>query len=862
MRSTFIKHGALLIFFCLFSVTAMAAEQEQSEPSSPTADSDVSTTVSTPPGAQPSQVQDEQTPAATDATEKAVEQKPRSVNAIIITGNHLVPTEAILDRIPYKIGELFDRNKTRSLIRNLYLELKRFKNITVFGENVGDDKITIHVNLEEKYPLQEVVFKNNKQLSEKEIREKINFSEVPAIDQQDLAKYILALQKLYREKGFHHVDISTTFEVNEHNKAIVTFIFKEHKQAVVKHITFKGNNNISGKKLRGVLFSKEDWLLSFMDKSGTYQQDRIDADKHMIEQCYQNNGYINAKVVDTQTTIDPISQYVTVTHEIQEGKKYIVNSVKAPGNDILKDEFLESVLPIKPGDIYSREKIVDSIKTLEFIWGDMGYVYAHIEPSIIPDDEKGVVNITFIADPGNQVFLRRLTILGNHKTRDKVIRRKISMDEGFLLTNRQMEASKTRIAGLGYFDQRDGVNWKMSRLSNDSADLDLIVKEVKTGNAHLQLSFGGNARSIQSNSTGVALEGVIADTNLFGSGVRFNLTGRLGNDEKTLLFNITDPWLFDRPIYGAIDAYHKRAGYDELKLTLPVNEKYTGGLGTLGFVTASTHSILNDTFFRCSLGIDDIRYEGQGGPKAVIRGLPTTKDNLIANASYDLILSKMFNPGVFSTFILNIGKDAKNHPMHPSMGYSWLARSIFAVPVLTGCIGFYKFDMDAHWFTPLIGDFDLILHLHGYLGAIARIHNKFVPYRELFHIGGQASVRGFLYGQIGPQFSVVSNGQTIQDSIGGNKTFFVNMELIFPIMQDFSFKGIAFYDGGAGWDNPYTSDIPPAFLANNSFNYRHAVGVGIRLLNPVPVKIDWGFKLDPRRNETGSEVHFSMSYDW
>ncbi len=136
-----------------------------------------------------------------------------------------------------------------------------------------------------------------------------------------------------------------------------------------------------------------------------------------------------------------------------------------------------------------------------------------------------------------------------------------------------------------------------------------------------------------------------------------------------------------------------------------------------------------------------------------------------------------------------------------------------------------------------------------------------VPFGELFHIGGQHSVRGFLFGQIGPKFQ--------GDTIGAKKALFWNVELIFPITGDMTMKGTVFYDGGAGFDNPYVSNVSRANLTGNNFDYRHSVGIGLQLLKPMPIKIDWGFKIDPRKNkldpeksETGHEIHFGMTYDW
>lgn len=815
-----------------------------------------------------------QEPDDIDEDEEQAEEQPRRINNIIITGNKHVPSEAILDRLPFQKGEIFDSSKTRALISNLYKDLKRFRNITVKTENIGTNLVNLHIHVDEKKTLKEVIIEGNKQVTTKEIYDKINFNEIPAIDAEELKKFAVLIKKLYIEKGYHQTEITTELRLEDTDKATALITINEKPQSLVKRILFKGNNNITSKQLRSIIFTREDWIGGFMDKSGTYQPDRIAGDKHMIEQYYQNHGYINAKVIDVETITDPVTKNITLIYEVFEGDCYTIKDVAVQGNGILNEAYLLEIIPVKPGDIYSREKLVDTMKTLETLWGDLGYIYAHIDPMIQTNDDEKTVSITFETEQGNQVFLNKITIRGNKKTRDKIIRRKISLEEGGLITNAHMDASKNRIEGLGYFDQRDGVTWKTTRLSENSADLDLILKEIKTGDAHFKIGFGGAAANLHSSSSSVSVEGNVSDTNLGGSGIRVNLNGKLGTDEKTVIFNITEPWLFDKPVYGSLDLYHKRYNYDQFNLTLPVDEKDTGGVITTGFMTNPFHQIFSETFVRFSLGGDSIDYGTivvdnnpcPRRPRANIPALCNDPSNLLHNqavAAYDTILAQEFDPGSFFTFTTAVGQDKRNHPMHPTNGHAWTARSIFAWPILQTNLGFYKFDVDFNWFTPLIGNYNLIFRLHTYLGIITPFSHRTVPYRELFHIGGPASVRGYLFGQIGPQFTVSDTQNALrQDSIGGDKAFFLNAELIFPILSDFSMKGLLFYDGGTGWDNPYVNKFNKEFVINNHFSYRHSIGIGLRILNPIPLRIDWGFKLDPHPGEPAYEVHFGMTYDW
>ncbi len=801
------------------------------------------------------------------ATEEARAQ-PRRINKIIVSGNKLTSTEAILSYAPYAVGEIFNPQKTRQLIRNLYFGLKRFRNVTVKGEHVGEHLINLHIIVEEKLPLKEVIFVGNKYIAEKEIRKKVDF-DIPAIDEKELKPLAQKIKRLYVDKGYFLTTIDTELQIDDDDNATAIFTIHEGRKSLVKRIFFTGNNHISSKELRNVVFTREDWILSFLDKTGTYHPDRLDADKHMIEQYYQNHGYLQAKVTDIEKDMDPETKHLTLTFNIEEGELFTINEVHAPGDEMLSEEFLLSQLPIRPGDFYSREKITDAIKALEFIWGNYGYIFAHIDPSIEPDLEAKTVNLTFTSELGNKVYLHKINIKGNKKTRDKVIRRKISLLEGELLTNRHMEISKHNVETLGYFDPRDGANWKINRLPDNRADLDLIVKEIKTGHFNAQMGFGGAGIDLQSPASGINFKTGMSDTNLFGSGIHLNMEATWSKNEQTFVFHLAQPWLFDQPISGAVDFYHRRPTYDELNNIFPssVKSKVTGGGATIGFINSAQTELFNDMQVLLRIGIDDIRYQAQ--PRAAISTttLPQVDENI--TAQYQQILDNEFTPGTYVWLAQSFEQDHRNHPIHPSRGHKWQLLSKIALPSfdnslkppLNRRIGFFKLGLDVNWFTPLIDEYDLVFRLHGYLGIIAGFKNRIIPFGELFHIGGPASVRGFNFGQIGPKFA--------GDSIGATKALFWNAELIFPITGDMSMKGVIFYDGGAGFSNPNVEGVSRDIVTGNNFDYRHSVGFGLRLLRPMPISIDWGFKIDPRinkldpsRSESSHEIHFGMTYNW
>jgi len=804
---------------------------------------------SAPEQASPTQIVSEQ-----DAPEEVLTKDvKRRIKSIDVSGNVFVTEQAILNRIPFIVGEIFNPLKTSTLIRHLYTSLGKFRNISIATEPVGTDEIRVHIIVEEKKPLKEFVVEGNKHIPTKDIRAKLQIDELSAIDEEELRRFIGGIKKLYFEKGFHEVDAQASLTTDKDDHAIAKIIVNEHKKSLVKRVFFSGNKHIPSSNLRSIMFTREDWLLSFLDKAGTYHPDRIEGDKYLIEQYYQNHGFINAKVYNVKVDLNEKDKEMAITFEIEEGDRYTISEVNVRGNDILSDEYLQQFVGIQPGMYYSKEAIINNIKRLESVWGNKGYIFAHIEPSIQPDEENKTVTVGFYSDPGSAVTLNKITVRGNNKTRDKIIRRRILLNEGDLLANDAMEASKNRIESLGYFDQKDGVIWKTTRLENDRANLDLILKEAKTGHFDLRAGFGGSPTNMQAASSGFTFGGSLSDTNLGGSGLTVKLDSSWSKEEITGNLHIADPWLFDRNLFGAFDLYHRRPTYDEFRHMRPVKEMLTGSSLTTGFMQRLP--ALDDVQFLAGFGIDNVR---RNGDLEFIFNTPTPEADRL---SYEAVMNREFATGTFAWVTARMESDTRNHPVHPSRGYKWQIFSRFAFNTLDDGISFYKVGMETNWYTPLIGEHDLVFRLHTYAGITSNFKNKCIPFSELYHVGGPASVRGFLFGQISPKM--------MGDSIGAKKAAFLNAELVFPITPDFNMTGALFYDGGSGWDAPFSRDINPALLQNNSFDYRHSVGFGIRIMNPMPIKVDWGFKLDPRKDrlnprldESAYEVHFGMAYDW
>lgn len=762
---------------------------------------------------------------------------PKRIAVIYVVNNNRVPAQAILNRIPYRIGDVFDPLYTSKLIHNIY-DLEYFSQVQLRVKELSKEAVALYIILEEDPVINEIKYTGNKHLKAEDIEKKLQISHLPAADEQKLARYARQIKKIYREKDYHNVNVEPIIERLEDDRANVTFAIEEGTTSLVKRVFFEGNKAISSRRLRGLnIFTREDWILRFLDRAGSYQPEAIEIDKRIIENFYQSNGYLTARVTDARVKEIGNTGYYEVTFVIDEGDFFTISQVSIPGHGLIPDAQLQWQTGLFPGMPYSKDAIREAMETLRTIWGQFGYINAEVIPYIEPDMDNNTVAITLDAELGNKIYLNRITITGNKKTCDKVIRRNLTLVEGGLLTVQNMDFSKNRVAALGYFDMREGVNWKVHSISDTLADLELMVKEVKTGKVFGQLGFNGSLYDIASASTALKVGGTIADTNILGTGISTFLALTIAADEKSVSFNLTDPWLFDRPLSGAIDAYYRQSRYDEIKnTTQPPNELLGGGSATLGFVTTR---FMPDIRVLFQVGLESISFD-----RDFMANL--NQENREFQNEFNIILRKRFESGQLAWVSNTLGQDFRNNPSHPTRGYQWSVISRFGLPAIDKKFAFYKFEADATWYTPLIGEYDLIFMMHGHLGLIEQFRNYTVPYRELFHIGGPSSVRGFVFGQIGPQL--------FGDSLGAKKCFWVNTELIFPVTKDFSVKAALFYDGGAGWDTLDARSITRGLLKNNRFHYRHAIGLSVRMTRPTPVRIDWGFKLDRRRDEKEFEV--------
>jgi outer membrane protein insertion porin family len=791
---------------------------------------------------------------------KASENNLPKINKIVITGNKYVKKHAIMNRIPFRAGECFDKTKTEIAINNIYA-LNYFRQVRIKKQKLKHNKINLFIEVEEKKLLARLEFKGNKNLSSNKIKEELGLDKLTTIDEETLHRITKGIKSLYEKESYHNVKIEPKIIPDPKNKdkAIAEFKVNQGPKSRVIRVFFEGNKNIPSRKLRKMIQTGEEWLLGFMDEAGIYDKDKLEIDKHRIEYLYKDDGYLQATVPRADVKFSDDDEKINITFHIIEGEQFTVGTVKALGDDVVLEKELKQFIALEEGKPFSQSRAIETINALKAVWGKYGYVDADVYPQTKIDEDKKIVDVVFHAEKGKKLYANRINITGNKATRDKVIRRQIDIEEGDLITSQNLNRSKNNVEYLSFFD-RGGVNWKINRIDEDKANLDLNVKEAKTGNLQMGLTYGSD----RYNPT-PSLKGRLSvdKKNLFGKGFDAGAMVQANrHNMQQAELHFFDPSLFDSNSSGFFNLYRRWEEYDQWKnVNVTPKETVTGGAGRLGFFLPQLDKRLQ---FLTEVGVENIK---NNKPRAT-------------GANRDLlepIVRQKFQQGTLAWLAFDVVKDTRNHQVYPNKGYKFTWHTKLAPPVVNEEYSFIKSELEASWYTALIGDDNLVLAIHGKTGAVTTTggryftqeldengnetgtveKEKIIPYKELFHMGGQNTVRGFLWGQIGPAW--VNN-----DPLGAKYMVQFNAELIFPLIPDYSMKGHFFYDAGAGWNTPKQDITRRDLIKRDEFKLRHSVGFGLNLTQPMPAKIDWGYKLDRDKaaGESPHEFHLSMNYAW
>ncbi|PNU20914.1 outer membrane protein assembly factor BamA [Geothermobacter hydrogeniphilus] len=728
------------------------------------------------------------------------------IDDVTVDGNRRVEKEAILPLLSVKPGQKVTSEQIDRDIQAIY-KLGRFEDISAEIIDQNGAKILVY-HLKERPLVRKVLFEGNDEFDDAKLENLVALKTPDIYEPRVVDESVKAMKKEYFKEGFYGIEIEPEVQINDRAEAVVTFKIKEGDKVLVDNILFDGNEVIPDSKLRKIMETKERWWLSWLTGRGTFLEDVLQNDLELIADQYFNIGYLQVKVRKPVILISEDRKYVDIYIQIEEGDQFRVGKLDIAGDLIKPKADLLAELKTKPGDIFKRNVLRKDVLKLNDAYADQGYAYVNVAPLTQLDTERRLVDLKFDIEKGPLVRINRIHIAGNTKTRDKVIRREVQLAEGELFSSTKIKASRRRINNLGFFEE---VEVSTNKTANEQLmDIDIQVKERPTGN----FSIGAGYSSID----GLIAQGSVSQDNFLGLALKLNLSGSFGGRTTTYNVGLLDPHFLDTRFALGGDLFKTKYEYSEY------DRASIGGDIKLGFQFGEDNSAL---FI--------YRYE--------------QKDITNVDPAAAFEIQESLGRSTISSLSTKITRDRTDYRLDPTRGY--LTEFSSELAGWGGSEQYAKLILQHRHFFPF--KWETYFVIHGQIGYLGAIGGKTLPVDEKFFLGGLSSIRGFDWREVGPRVQLKdSTGTPIPgayDYVGGDKEAFANFEYIFPLIKEVKFKGVVFFDIGNAWD------------ANEDYfsGMRYSTGAGIRWTSPMgPLRLEWGYNLDPIDGEQQSRFDFTM----
>ncbi|MCU0502047.1 MAG: outer membrane protein assembly factor BamA [Anaerolineae bacterium] len=728
--------------------------------------------------------------------------EPFVVKDIRVEGIQRTEAGTVFSYLPVKVGDVMTDEKSAAAIKALYAT-GFFKDVRLEAR----DGVVI-VTVEERPSIATITLTGIKEFSADDLKaglKQTGLAEGRVLDRALLDKAEQELQRQYFNRGKYAVEITSTQTPLERNRVAVQFDVIEGESAKIQQINIVGNAAFKEKELLDQFSSSTPNWLSWYTKNDQYSKSRLGGDIESLRSFYLNRGYLEFNVDSTQVSISPDKKGIYITVNITEGPQYRVSDVKLAGQMLVPEEELQKLVSIKPGEVFERDRLTETTKKIGDRLGNDGYAFANVNAVPELDKEKATVAFTLFVDPGRRVYVNRVNVAGNTKTRDEVVRREMRQMEAAYYDAAKINRSRERLNRLGFFSE---VNIETPSVpgTTDQVDVNVSVAEKSTGNIMLGAGF--------SSAEGVVLSGSVSQANVFGTGNRLSAQVNSGSVNTVYALSFTNPYFTLDGISLGYDLYRRDVDSSELddvseyktstlgagvRLGLPINERDTISLGLVYEDTSI--EVLNDN--------DPLNLSLQ---ERFVQEFGEDNDTVRVDAAW--------------------ARDTRDSFLFPTKGLLQRASAEIGTPA--GSLQYYKVSLQHQQFLPLSKDFTLMLNAEFGLGG--GLSDKPLPFFKNFYAGGTSSVRGFKAGTLGPK-------DIYGDALGGDTRLVGNVELFFPLpglKDDQSLRMSAFIDAGAVWGPSDGNPLNPynGLYENFAFeDLRYSAGVAVLWVSPLgPLK--------------------------
>jgi outer membrane protein insertion porin family len=741
---------------------------------------------------------------------------PFTVKDIRVEGIQRTEPGTVFSYLPVRVGETYTDEKGAAAIKALYAT-GFFKDVRIEVE--GD---VLVVMVEERPAIAGVEFTGIKEFDKDQLTKSlkdIGLGESRIYDRALVDRAEQELKRQYLSRGLYGVQITTTVTPVERNRVMVNFAVDEGDVARIRQINIVGNKAFSDSELSGLLNLRTPGWFTWYTKADQYSKQKLTGDIEALRSFYLNRGYIEMQVESTQVSITPDKKDIYITININEGDKFSVSDVKLEGEMFGRQDELRSLVQLKSGDVYSGEKLTESVRNISERMGNFGYAFANVNANPEIDREKKQVGFTILVDPGKRVYVRRINVSGNTRTRDEVIRREFRQFENSWYDGEKIRLSRDRVDRLGYFRE---VNVETPEVpgATDEVDVNMTVAEKPTGNILLGAGF--------SSSEKLTLTGSIQQANAFGSGNTLGIDVNTSRRNRTIALSQTNPYFTDDGVSRSYELFLRTTRPPEVN-TGDYQVRTTGGNIKFGVPFSEVDTV----YF--GVGVERTRV-------TTYTGVPGFNDSPELFKRY----VADFGDGTTATttsFPLTAAwqRDSRDSGLVPTTGR--LQRVNFEVAP-AGSLKYYRAVYQDQYFRPLFRN--VTLALNGEAGYGRGLGGRPFPIFKNFYAGGIGSVRGYEGSSLGPR---AANN----DPLGGASRLIANAELQFPFPgsgNDRTLRWFTFVDAGnvfAEGQRPSVSDL------------KYSAGVGISWVSPIgPLKLSFGTPLNAKPNDLKQQFQFQL----
>jgi outer membrane protein insertion porin family len=731
------------------------------------------------------------------ASRPAVKTGP--IDRVTVSGNRRLDAEAVLGKLKSKAGEPMNPDDVKEDIAAVFA-MGYFDDVSAELSETASG-VELRFVVKERPFLRGVSYSGNDKVALEDITAVVTLKPNTVLNHVLIKENAEIIRILYEKQGYYmaRVEPVLTYEGLD---ASITFQIDEGDEVMVKRITIIGANRFSQRELKKLMATREKGLLSFFTGSGKFDEDVLQNDIGLVMAHYFNNGYIQADIIDHGVQLSEDKRWFYVTISLVEGERFSVGNLDVTGDILTTRADLLGKIKLKGGDVFDRSKLGTGIEAIRFLYGDDGFAYAEIAPITTVDPEKRLVDVVIDIRKNDPVYVEKIDISNNVKTRDKVIRREVEVDEGDLYSATGLKRSKGNLKRTGYFEEVEILESLGS--DRDKMKLDVDVTERPTGSFSVGIGFSSVDSIIGTAS--------ISQSNLLGTGLKLDVSGTVSGSSTKYVIGFTEPWLFDKPISAGFDLYNTSREYPDFDI-----EKNGGDL-RFGF----------PLYKRSARGYVTYKYE-----EVSITNVDDAATLEIKDQEGDSAVSSVTNYVVY---------DTRNDAYFPSEGTNASATVEYAGGFLGGTTNFVKYELAGTAYTPLF--WNAVFSLRGTAGYVQTFAGKEIPIYERFYLGGINTLRGFETRSVGPVDPVTG------DLIGGDVMLLANAEILFPIfgVKQKNFRGVLFYDVGNTWDGRIKIG-----------QVRHGAGGGIRWFSPFgPIRLELGFNLDRAGDEDATQWEFGM----